>query len=97
MVNHSSRINKIRISKSDKVFDIVNTTLAIIGLIIVLYPLMHIVACSFSSGRAVQSGRVTFYPVDFTLQAYVVVFDYKDIWTGYLNTIFYTVVGTILN
>jgi len=97
MVKYHSRVNRIRINKSDKVFDVFITLIAITGLLIVLYPLMHVVACSFSSAKAVQSGRVSFYPVDFSTQAYEVVFDYKDIWIGYLNTIMYTVVGTTLN
>ncbi|MGI6173704.1 MAG: carbohydrate ABC transporter permease [Christensenellales bacterium] len=89
--------NKICSSKSDKVFDATNITLSILALLIVLVPLIHIVACSFSSGSAVQSGRVTVYPVEFTLTAYDMVFQYRDIWIGYRNTIYYTVVGTVLN
>lgn len=36
-------------------------------------------------------------PVDFTLDNYELVLKYKDVWIGYRNTIFYTVVGTLIN
>ena len=64
---------------------------------IILLPLINVVVSSFSGGRAVQTGKVFLWPKDVTLDAYRMVFDYKDIWIGYRNTIFYTVCGTALN
>ena len=37
------------------------------------------------------------WPVDVTLDGYKYILKYNDIWLGYANTIFYTVVGTIVN
>lgn len=81
----------------DLVFDILVYVLATLALLIVLLPLMNVISCSFSSGRMVQTGRVGIFPKEFTLDAYKMVYGYRDIWTGYRNTIFYTVVGTVLN
>lgn len=36
-------------------------------------------------------------PVEPNLDGYKYIFQYKEIWTGYLNTIFYTFFGTVLN
>ena len=35
-----------------------------------LYPFLNVIAYSLSGYNAVLSGRVTFYPIDFTLDAY---------------------------
>ena len=72
---------------SNKVFDVCNITLMIIILLACLYPLYNVVIVSFSS----QVTRVYLTPRDFSLRAYSMVFGQKDVWTGYANTIFYTV------
>ncbi len=69
----------------------------ILLLIIIIYPLIYVVSSSFSSGNAVSSGKVLLFPVEPTLTGYKLVFSYKRVWTGYLNTIIYTFVGTVLN
>lgn len=94
MVKYS--FNKKWEKNSDKVFDWVIRISGILTLIIIIYPLLHILACSFSSGKMVQSGKVTIIPLQPTLESYKMVFSYKEVWTGYLNTIYYSVVGTIL-
>ena len=65
--------------------------------IVVLLPLMNIVSASFSNPTAVSQGRVWLLPVDFSLDSYKNVLKYEAVWLGYRNTIFYTVVGTIMN
>lgn len=44
-----------------------------------------------------MAGRVKFLPVEFTLDSYAAVFKYNSIWTGYANSILYTVVGTLIS
>ena len=89
--------NKIQGTTSDRIFDVVNFIIALLALLIVLIPLLNVVASSFSSGAAVQAGKVGIIPVEPTLDAYIEVFQYGDVWIGYRNTIYYTVVGTLLN
>lgn len=62
-----------------------------------LYPLIYIVSSSFSSADAVTAGEVWLWPVDFSLEGYKAVFAYKQIWTGYGNSLFYMIVGTFIN
>ncbi len=81
----------------DRVVYFINYVMLTALLVIVLYPLIYIISCSFSSGDALMSGKVKLFPVDFTFQSYKAVFAYSDIWTGYLNSIIYTVVGTIIS
>lgn len=87
----------IRESRVDQIFNIVNYTILGIFLIVILYPLIYVVSASFSSGSAVISGRVVLWPVDFSLEAYIKIFNYERIWTGYANSLFYAVVGTAVN
>lgn len=81
----------------DTIFNIINYTLLGIALIIFLYPLIYIVSSSFSSVDAVVTGKVRFLPVDFSLDGYKAVFKSSKIWSGYFNSIKYTVVGTAIN
>ena len=66
-------------------------------LITVAYPLYFIIIASFSDPNLVGSGQVIFFPKGITLDAYKKVIEYKTIWTGYRNTLFYTFFYTILS
>ncbi|NLK74457.1 MAG: carbohydrate ABC transporter permease [Clostridiales bacterium] len=81
----------------DKLFYIIIGTLLTLIFLAVLYPCIFVLSASFSSGTAVQSGKVILFPVDFSLKGYETVFQTSTIWTGFKNSLFYTVVGTALN
>lgn len=66
-------------------------------MLIMLYPLIYVVSCSISDPDAVNAGKVILWPVGFTLEGYRRVFENKEIWIGYGNTLFYTVFGTFIN
>ncbi len=89
--------HSVRQSVGDRVFFTVNYIILILALIIVAYPLLNMLASSFSDPRAVTSGRVYLWPVDFSLMGYTTIFKDKSVWTGYANTIYYTIVGTFLS
>jgi len=94
---NSMKKNGIKSSGIDRIFDILVYCIAIFAFLIVLIPLMNVISSSFSSGKMVQTGQIRIFPKEFTLDAYKMVFGYRDIWIGYRNTIFYTFVGTTLN
>ena len=81
----------------DKVVYTVNYIMLTLLLLVVLYPIVYIISCSFSSGNALMAGKVRLLPVEFTLDSYKAVFKYQSIWSGYLNSIIYTVAGTVLS
>lgn len=87
----------IRETGSDLAFTIINYTLLVIFFIAVIYPLIFVVSASFSDPIAVSTGKVILWPVKFTAKAYVKIFEYSRIWSGYMNSIFYAVVGTFVN
>lgn len=84
-----------RRSRSDSVFDIINTALMALFMLLMLYPLYFVIIVSLSDIKQVSLGNVFFFPKGFTIEAYRHVFYNKQIWTGYRNTIFYTVGGTL--
>ena len=86
----------IKESRGDRIFYTLNYVFLAIIFLIVAYPLIYIIACSFSNPQSVMAGKVWLWPVDPMLQGYTTVFKDKDVMTGYGNSIFYTVVGTVL-
>ena len=94
MVRTKNR-NAIRETGGDRIFDLVINIIAVVIIVVVLYPLLFTLAASFSDPDYVVNGEVTIYPKGFTLEPYKMVFQNSDIWTGYRNSILYTVVGTI--
>jgi putative aldouronate transport system permease protein len=88
---------QIKLSHRDMIFDIILNTIGVIIVIIVLYPLLFVLSASFSDPDLVLRGKVILFPRGITLEPYRMVIENPDIWNGYRNTIFYTVVGTIIN
>ena len=88
---------KLKYSFEDRLFNFVNDSLMLLAALIVLYPLIYILSSAFSSPDAVAKGRVVFFPVDFSLRGFEEVFSHKAIVSGFLNSIFYTVIGTTVN
>jgi len=82
---------------SDLIFDIINNFLMVLVLIIVIYPLIYILSASFSSAQAVISGRVWLLPVEPTILAYTGVFKNQAVLSGYFNSAWYMVFGTVVN
>jgi len=89
--------NRIKPTKSDRVFIAINSTLLIILFILLLYPIWFVLIASFSNPTLASTGKVLLFPKEFTLAGYEHVLSYHNLWVGYGNTIFYTVVGTTLN
>lgn len=84
-------------SLGDRIFFVINYVFLAVIFLLVAYPLLYMLACSFSDPQAVTSGRVVLWPVDFTLMGYETIFKDSAVWTGYGNTILYTVAGTLLS
>ena len=89
--------NHIRPSVGDKTLTISVILITALFALVVFIPLWNIVVSSFSDVNAVLGGRVSLWPVDFSLDGYKAVLSNKDVGIGYLNTLAYTVIGTIVN
>ncbi|MEG0767667.1 MAG: carbohydrate ABC transporter permease, partial [Clostridia bacterium] len=81
----------------EKVFYAVNAAALSLLMIACIYPILCIISGAISDPAAVSNGRVTFYPIGFSLEGFRLVLKDNALITGFLNTVFYTVVGTVLN
>lgn len=79
------------------VFTVLNYAFFTLVALLCLLPYLHIIAKSFSSNTAVVSGKVAFWPVDFGLEVYKYVFQDSLFWSAFGNSVFVTVVGTLLS
>ncbi len=84
-------------SAADVVFDIVNTVLVAIMLVIFAYPLIYVLNCSFSDAVSIWGGEVLLFPKNFNVEGYRLAFENSDIWRGYLNSLLYTASGTTVS
>jgi ABC-type glycerol-3-phosphate transport system permease component len=88
---------RIQESRVDRMFLFCVYLLLVTFLAVVLLPLLNILASSFSDPLAVSSGQVLFWPVDFSLRGYEVALSDPQIVTGFVNSLFYTTVGTLIS
>jgi len=79
----------------DNIFNFMNKLILCIFVFLVAYPLLFVIFASISSGRAVDTGRVTFFPVEPTLAAYGQVAGDMQFWRSYANSVLMTVAGTL--
>ena len=88
---------KMKMTFGDRCFTTVIYCILVFVVVVTLYPLLYVLSASVSDPRAVITGKMILFPINPTLDGYLTTFKYKEIWIGYANTIFYTVVGTIMN
>ena len=81
---------KIRERGLDLVFIIILYFILSLILVSLLYPLIFVVSASISDPAAIMAGKVVLFPVGFSLKAYQAILEYKQIWVGFSNSLFYT-------
>ena len=89
--------NRIQDTAGDRMFYRVNAILLMLLTLSVLFPIIYVLANSFSSPAAVSSGKVYLWPLDPSVEGYRRVLENPNILSGFLNSVFYTVVGTAIN
>jgi len=82
---------------SEKASDIVLVVICLVVILIVAYPLYYVLIASFSNPYDVYAGKTFLLPSGFTLDGYKSVFADPNIVTGFVNSIKYTVIGTIFS
>lgn len=87
----------VKDTRADKIFLVFVYFFLAIALLIVLYPLIYIVSASISNPHLVNSGEMWLLPKGVTFEGYRTLLGNSSIWRGYLNTIYYTVLGTSIN
>lgn len=84
-------------SMSDRTSDIILIVISLLLVVIVAYPLYYILVASVSNPYDVYAGKTFLLPSGFTLDGYKAVFADPGIFKGYINSIKYTVIGTVFS
>lgn len=82
---------------SDKASDVILVIFCTVIMLLVAYPLYYVLVASVSNPYNVYAGKTFLLPSEFTLKGYKAVFADSNIFTGYLNSVKYTVIGTIFS
>ncbi len=80
----------------DRVTNIIFYLIAIVMIILVVYPLWFVIIASFSNPADVANGEVWLFPKKLDLSGYRELFKQSQLWVSYRNTIVYTLVGTLI-
>ena len=87
----------IKPTRSDRIFQIINTVFLGLLLLVIAYPLYFVVIASFSDPTEVYTGKVLLWVKGFQTTGYKQVLMDHDVLIGYKNTLIYTIVGTLVN
>ena len=85
-----------RQSPAEVAFEIINHALLIVLGMVTLYPFIFVFAASISNPLRVLAGDVLLLPKEINFDAYKIILNYEYFWIAYRNTLFYTLIGTIL-
>lgn len=80
---------------SDKTSDIILVAVTALIMLIIAYPLYYVVVASVSDPYDVYAGKTFLLPSQFTLEGYAAVFSNSNLLNGFLNSVKYTVIGTL--
>jgi putative aldouronate transport system permease protein len=81
-----------------RVFDCFNYLLLTLLMLVTLYPFLYVAFASFSEASKMEVfNGFLWRPLGFSTDAYTAVFENQSIWSGYRNTMFFVLVGTVLN
>ena len=86
----------IKMTFGEKIFNLVNMALLVALGFSTLYPLLYTLSLSLSTPAEAARGGLHLWPGDISISAYKIVFSSPFLAIGYANTVFRTVVGTVL-
>lgn len=88
---------RIKRSASETAFEIGNITFLLVLCFIMLVPILHVVAGSFSSKHALTHSQVSLWPVGWNIENYRIVFNNSTFWRSFGVSVFIVIVGTMVN
>ncbi|WP_455500121.1 carbohydrate ABC transporter permease [Gemmiger sp.] len=90
--------NRIRYTREDIIFNVVSYSVITLLILICLYPIWYVACASITDPTIVAASKgILLLPQELTFDAYAEVFQDAEIWSGYANTLLYTVLGTVIN
>lgn len=86
-----------RMTWGEKAFQVVAVILIAFLCMMMLYPFVHVIAISLSTPEEALRPGIHLYPRQLSFESYEKALKATGIWYGYANTIFRTVVGSVLS
>ena len=83
-------------TRSDGVFLVFSFIVLLAVLLIIAYPLYYVILGSFDPRLQARSG-IPLLPAQVTFEGYIAAMQDRSLWRGYMNSIVYTTVGTLIN
>lgn len=83
------------LSKSELIFKIIAVVLVSIFSIMAFYPVLYAFSASISGKIAYEAGEIVLLPKDVSFAVYELIYNDKGLWISFINTLFYTVFGTV--
>ncbi len=87
----------MKIRKKWKISNIAINLVLLFCAMICLFPFVNILAVSFSSKAMAATGQVSFYPLDFSLDAYKYILGQSALWKSFGVTLLRVGLGTVLS
>lgn len=84
-----------RISFGDRIVNLCFYIILALIIAVCAYPIWYVLVASISDSTYVNSGAFILFPKGIQFDAYKYAFEQEQLWLGYLNTIIYTVCGTL--
>ena len=88
---------KMKTSPSRKIFLVIAYISLTFVVCVSLFPLLHILALSFSSASAASAGWVSVFPVEFTLDAYKYILEKVDFFRAFGISVIRVILGTVIS
>lgn len=86
-----------RETRGDKIFNVINVFLMLLLVLCIVLPFAYLISVSISDPDLVLKGKVWLIPKNITSKSYAYVFKSHGFIKCYYNTIWYTVVGTVIS
>lgn len=87
----------MKLTVGEKTFQFVNYIFLISAAATMVFPLLQLLAVSFSSPLAADSKEVFLLPVDFTTASWVHILQNEGLWKSFGITVYITVAGTLIS
>lgn len=87
----------VKKSMGSRIFESVNITLLVLLAVVTFYPFWDCLVVSVSSLKSYLSTNIHLWPSEWSFEGYSYMVKNKDLWSSYANSIFITVVGTLIN
>ncbi|MCI6043374.1 carbohydrate ABC transporter permease [bacterium] len=89
--------NHIKQSLGSRIFNVVNVILLAFLAIITFYPFWDCLVVSVSSLKSYLQTGIHLWPSEWSFEGYSYMIQTAELWTSYANSIFITLVGTLVN